>query len=498
MHRVLSRDQIRSFDRIAIEDCQVPGIILMENAGRGATEVIQTFLSDEDHVLIVCGTGNNGGDGFVVARHLVATGSTVSVVLLGEPDKLRGDALANHDAFLGLGGNVTVVADEASLPVFETELMQATVVVDGIFGTGLDREVKGRFAQVIDRMNATPATRVALDLPSGLDANTGSVLGTAVVADATITFGALKLGLLTPTGSRLCGDIHVAGLGVPSSILDQTGHEAEVLIGSRLKAMVDRLRTQSRLVEEGAVGVVVSDVETAWAARLAVRACLRTAPGTVRVLVAAGATDAVADLATDAEVVTWEAKQAAKSLAKAWKGCDALVFPQAGAAEIAAVNKARSSFEGTVVVGVTAALGAKATKLCGNGGDLALVADAAGLGALLATDADSVHADRFGSVRAAVEASDATVVLADSQPVVGMPGTAMGVRGERVEALDSRGLRAVACGVMGRVGCWGEAGVAALAGLHVTGSALQRWLESREGRGAPLALEVADEIPNVL
>ncbi|MFW5740854.1 MAG: NAD(P)H-hydrate epimerase, partial [Myxococcota bacterium] len=369
MHRVLSRDQIRSFDRIAIEDCTVPSIVLMENAGRGASEVILPLAETADHVLVVCGTGNNGGDGFVVARHLAAAGISVSVCLLGDPAKLRGDALANHDAYVGLEGRVTVIADEDALPVFETEALRADLLVDAIFGTGLDREIQGRYALVIDRMNATPATRVALDLPSGLDANTGVVLGTAVVADATITFGALKLGLLTPMGSRLCGDIHVAGLGVPSSILEQTGHEAEILVGGRLHAMVARMRTQARLVDDGHVGIVLSDPEDAWAARLAARAALRTAPGRVKLLVATSALDVIDDMAGDVEIERWDAKKPARSLPKAWTGCEALVFPCANVTELPAIGKARSSFDGTIVVGWTSTLGTKAKKLCASGGD---------------------------------------------------------------------------------------------------------------------------------
>jgi len=359
MHRVLSRDQIRSFDRIAIEDCHVPGVVLMENAGRGAAETIQSLITDEtDHVLVVCGTGNNGGDGFVVARHLLSAGESVSVCLLGDPSKLRGDALVNHEAFVGLDGHVVIVDDEGSLPVLETELLRAGLVVDAIFGTGLDREIRGRFAQAIDRMNATAATRVALDLPSGLDANTGTVLGTAVVADTTITFGALKLGLLTPTGSRLAGDIHVAALGVSPAILDETGHVAEILIASRLQSMVERLRTQARIIEDAPVGIVVSDEGSVWAARLALRACRRTAPGPVRLLPSRKALGSVQDLAAEALIEPWDAKQGVKSLAKAWAGCGSLVFPSVDPNELGAVEKARASFEGLLVAAAAPTLGA--------------------------------------------------------------------------------------------------------------------------------------------
>jgi NAD(P)H-hydrate epimerase len=496
MHRILSRDQIRSFDRFAIEDCRVPGLILMENAGRGAAEVIRTLLDDVEHTVVVCGTGNNGGDGFVVARHLTSFGASVSVCLLGDPGKLKGDALANHDAFLGLGGRVTIVEDDATMPVFETELLRAGLIVDAIFGTGLDREIDGRYAEVIDRINATPATRVALDLPSGLDANTGSVLGTVVVADVTITFGALKLGLLTPMGTRLAGDVHVANLGVPSTILERTGHDAEVLVGSRIQQMVERIRTQARIIDDGAVGIVVCGEDEAWALRLAMQAALRTAPGKVKLMAPAKMLWDLRGLASNARLEEIDPKQA-KGFAMAWEDCDTLVFPAATEADAALIKQARKSFDGSIVLGMSRNRG-KVKSLRSKGGDVAIVCDLQGLGALLDADEESVASDRFGSVREASELTESTLVLADTQPVIGVPGTALGVFGRRIDALDSDGIRAVCCGAIGRLACWSEASVASLGGLHLTAASVDRWLEDHKGRGGPLAEEVADGIPLAL
>jgi NAD(P)H-hydrate epimerase len=498
MHRVLSRDQIRSFDRIAIETCHVPGVVLMENAGRGAFEVIRSLLDDVDHVLVVCGSGNNGGDGFVVARHLLSSGVSVTVCLLSDPAKLRGDALLNHDAFVGLGGEVTLVEDEPGLLVLETELMRAGLVVDAMFGTGLDREIEGRYAEVIDRINATPATRVALDLPSGLDANTGTVLGTVVVADVTITFGALKLGLLTPMGARLAGEVHVASLGVPSSILEQTGHEAEVLVGARIRDMVQRIRAQAGILQDGAVGIVVSSEEEAWALRLAMLGALRTAPCRVKLIAPSRVLWGVRDLASNARLEELEPKDGAKTFERAVEDCDSIVFPSASEADLPWLKQARKSFDGSIVVRPSHSLGKKSKQLRSKGGDTVMVVGLEELGALFDADGESVDADRFGSVRSAMKACDAAVVLADTQPVIGIPGTSLGILGKRVEALDADGVRVVACGVMGRMACWSEASVAALAGLHVTSAAVEAWLDQRKGRGGPLAEEIAEGIPGVM
>lgn len=490
MHRVLSRDQIRSYDKIAMEKLHVPGVILMENAGRGAAEVIQSIVSNEPgHVLVVCGTGNNGGDGFVVARHLIAFGNEVSVVLLGEPDKLQGDALINHDAYLGIGGDVVIVADEGSLPVLETELRRSDFLVDAIFGTGLDREVEGRYAGAIDRMNATAATRIALDLPSGLDANTGAVLGTAVVADATITFGALKLGLLTPMGSRLAGEVHVAGLGVPASIIDETGHDAEVLVGSRIGAMVNRLREPSSLLDEGAVGIVVSSGRE-WAARLAAVAALRLGAREVILFGVPEAVARISDLAADTTIVVLDPKQPAKTLVKSWERCESVVFPVVGVDDLPLLKQTKKSFEGTLIAHGAEDLGARGEQLLAPGCDAALLFSAESLA--MAFDVGEGIDNRFGVVRSAVEASGATIVLADSQPVVGVPGTALGVLGKHVVGFDTSGMRAIASGVMGVIACWSDASVAALGGLHLTLACIEAWSAEGVAGRAPRAAEIAD------
>jgi NAD(P)H-hydrate epimerase len=153
-------------------------------------------------VVVVCGAGNNGGDGFVVARHLLARGAEVEVFLTGRSEKVMGDARINHDAYIDLGGAFTELPEGASLAPLEHALERADYVIDAIFGTGLDRPIQGHLVDVIAAINRAPCRSVALDVPSGLDADSGSPLGAAVQADDTVTFGHLKIGLLTPEGAR--------------------------------------------------------------------------------------------------------------------------------------------------------------------------------------------------------------------------------------------------------------------------------------------------------
>jgi NAD(P)H-hydrate epimerase len=194
---VLSRAEMRKFDAHASSACQVPSLLLMENAGRGAADVIVRELGlprgSAARIVIVCGAGNNGGDGFVVARRLLVWGAQPIVYLLVKPERLAGDALGNYRSFVAVGGLV-VELEPNQLSVLGSAIESARAVVDAVFGTGLDREVSGFFRYAIEFMNGARCPIFALDLPSGLDADSGAVLGVAVRAETTITFAHAKLG----------------------------------------------------------------------------------------------------------------------------------------------------------------------------------------------------------------------------------------------------------------------------------------------------------------
>ena len=205
---LMGATSMRALDRHTIEALGVPGDLLMESAGRAVVEVVLAERAGSaGPVLVVCGAGNNGGDGFVVARHLHLLGVAVHVLLIGERRKLRGDAAANAARLDKLG-----VAIAARAP----RIADAAVIVDALFGTGLDRAVTGAAAAAIRRINAArPSSRVvSVDLPSGLDTDTGQVYGVAVQADVTVTIGLPKLGLAQEPGRSLAGRVVVARVGI--------------------------------------------------------------------------------------------------------------------------------------------------------------------------------------------------------------------------------------------------------------------------------------------
>ncbi len=215
-NEALSTEVVREIDRTAIGEFGLPGLQLMENAGIGAAVCAAEMLEDstaEGPVVVLAGGGNNGGDGFVVARGLLERGLRVRVLLLGDPLRVKGDARTNLD-ILSQAGDI-VSSAPASMSGLKAALAGARLLVDAIFGTGLDRPVEGRPAEAIGAINAAGGPVLALDLPSGLDGDTGAVLGAAVRAETTVTFARPKHGLFRGEGPRLAGRVVLADIGDP-------------------------------------------------------------------------------------------------------------------------------------------------------------------------------------------------------------------------------------------------------------------------------------------
>lgn len=224
--RPLSREEVRGLDVLAADEFALPTLVLMENAGRAAADVWEDLAGGgRPRVLVACGPGNNGGDGGVMARHLDARGFPVSLVWFARQDAIRGDARAQWDV---LERSEVPQQDwfdarpEAEGPdpdALDDLFAGADWLVDGLLGTGLTRPLTGAFRAVVEAMNRSGRPILALDLPSGLDADTGRPLGVAVRARATVTFAARKLGFDAPGASAYTGTVHVADIGLPGKLL---------------------------------------------------------------------------------------------------------------------------------------------------------------------------------------------------------------------------------------------------------------------------------------
>jgi NAD(P)H-hydrate epimerase len=209
----LTRAQVRDLDRRAIEELGLPGAVLMENAGRGAAELLVS-LGIHGQVVICCGKGNNGGDGFVVARHLRNRGCRVRVLLFARPDELTGDAGMNFHVL----ERADVLIEIGNLDTLEPRLAAAEWTVDALFGTGLAGPVRPPFDAIVETINRKARRVFALDIPSGLDADTGEPMGPTIRALHTATFAALKKGFANPKAARHLGQVHLIDIGIPVTL----------------------------------------------------------------------------------------------------------------------------------------------------------------------------------------------------------------------------------------------------------------------------------------
>jgi NAD(P)H-hydrate epimerase len=231
---VLTRQQVRELDRRAIQEYGMSGLVLMENAGRGVADVICQLIGqppalpgvsraaiDAPVVTIVCGKGNNGGDGFVIARHLDMFGLAVRIVLLGNPEELTGDAAANFSIIRNAGLSIEIVAAPLDTVRFDAAITGSVWLIDAILGTGAVGEPRSPYAEAIDRMNASGLPIMAVDVPSGLDCDTGAPAQHTIRAAHTCTFVASKPGFSVERAKPYVGHLHVLDIGAPRRLLDE-------------------------------------------------------------------------------------------------------------------------------------------------------------------------------------------------------------------------------------------------------------------------------------
>lgn len=220
---ILSRDQVREVDRRAIDDYGIPGIVLMENASRGLAHLALQKLAQTAtgaRVAIVTGTGNNAGDGFALARHLQNARCYPVVLIVGQESRIAGDARTNLEIIKRMGLDLRLLTpDQQGLDQLADELQKAELIIDAIFGTGLSGAVRGFYKDVIEQINASAPAVLAVDIPSGLDCDTGQPLGVAIRAKTTVTFVARKLGFDAPGANAYTGEVLVVDIGAPRELL---------------------------------------------------------------------------------------------------------------------------------------------------------------------------------------------------------------------------------------------------------------------------------------
>ncbi len=450
---------MRAIDRWAIEEQGVPGVELMERAGAAVARAVERIAPDGP-VAIVCGKGNNGGDGLVVARLLREAAREVRVICTSSPEEFRGDALANLRRLPGPGplqldGEPWAGGDPARAGT--PPLEGCAAIVDALLGTGFEGEPRGAIAAAIEELSSAGAPVVSVDVPSGVDASSGVVAGGAVHAAATITFHAAKPGLWIRPGKAYAGEVEVAGIGIPRG----APSDAEVgLIDDAVLELLPRRGPDSTKFRSGHVLVAGGSRGLSGAPAMAARAAMRAGAGYVTALVPESLQPVLAGSGTP-ELMTRGLSEADGGLAEpaagdvlaaAERGGALALGPGLGRLEGAAAFARRLAREASLPMvldadGLNAHAG-RLGELAGRAAGTVLTPHAGELGRLLGVDSEAVERERLAHAREAAAQARAVLVLKGDDTIVAAPGGRAAVSRGASPALATAGTGDVLTGVI--------------------------------------------------
>jgi NAD(P)H-hydrate epimerase len=434
--RVLNAAQMREADRRAIDGLGIPSLVLMENAGRQVVDAMEASLGDlgEARVAVLCGRGNNGGDGFVVARVLHQRGADVRIFVAGAAAELRGDARANFDILGRLGIGVAEVPDEEAWAGCAPTVEACDVVVDALFGTGLTKALAGLASRIVTDVNRMDVPVVSVDLPSGLSADTHEVIGPCVEATLTVTFAAPKLPLVLWPAAQSAGDIVVADIGIPREVVESLdGPWIDVTSVEEVRSLVQPRADDSHKGDFGHVVIVAGSRGKTGAAHLAAMGALRSGAGLVTVATPASCLNVVASLGAEymtealAETAAGSVAAAAVDRVLALPGDVVAAGPGLGTDEEtrAFVHLLLDRTGRSLILDADAlnAFAGDAGALMGRDDlDVIVTPHPGEMARLVGTSTEAVQANRVESARSLAQSNHLYVVLKGHQTVVATPG----------------------------------------------------------------------------
>jgi hydroxyethylthiazole kinase-like uncharacterized protein yjeF len=282
---LLKASEMKEADRYTIEEIGIPGIVLMENAGMAVVRALDEAFPPEDQrkVLVFCGKGNNGGDGFVIARHLFLSGDDVEVLLLSEKEQLGGDAAANMKIADSLGIPITEITKIADFEKTGISLNDSDVIIDALLGTGIQKAAEGLYAYIIELINGSVSFIVSVDLPSGLPTDAGDLIGPAIEADLTVTFGYPKICHVLPPAENQCGELVIADICIPEEAVKFEKGRREVITAESLDGIIQPRLPDSHKGDYGHLLVVAGSMGKLGASVMAARSASKSGAGLVTV-----------------------------------------------------------------------------------------------------------------------------------------------------------------------------------------------------------------------
>ena len=276
--KIATSQIMRNIDSYCIDVLGIPGIILMENA---ALKVMKNIPENNKKFVIVCSSGNNGGDGFVVARHLLNRGNYVEVFFLGSDENMSADALVNFNIIRNMGAKIIEVNNNEELEILRESIIKSEITIDAIFGTGLSREVKGIYSLAITIMNENSKYILSIDVPSGFECNSGKVMGNCIRSNKTVTFELYKRGFISYDAESITGEIVIEKIGIPKAIVDKFHEDEYIMDIDFIKGLIKKRNKYSHKGDYGRTLILAGSAGFTGAAYISTQAAVRSGAGLV-------------------------------------------------------------------------------------------------------------------------------------------------------------------------------------------------------------------------
>jgi ADP-dependent NAD(P)H-hydrate dehydratase / NAD(P)H-hydrate epimerase len=510
---LVTAEEMQTMDRRTIQEMAIPGRVLMENAARGAVDIFLNIFPEslKSRIGVMAGRGNNGGDGFVMARCLAQMGAKVTVFLLSGEEKLQEDASANFSLLIPCGVKVVVLPDSVTFGEAKSLMRHQDVWIDAILGTGLKSEVRGYFKEAIDFLNETGKPIFAVDLPSGLNADTGQPLGTCIRATASATFAFAKAGHVLFPGVDLSGRVHIVDIGIPKAISDHPVPGQHLITHDLAQSLVKRRASDDHKGRAGHLVIAAGSPGKTGAAAMCATAAMRAGAGLVTLAVPRGIQPILMEKTTEVMtvdlpetedgVLSEHSAEPLFDLLKDGKRCLAL-GPGIGTAPDTGALVHRLMAESTVPLVIDAdglnLLAQSVGVLASAQSPVVLTPHPGEMARLTGLSVPSIQADRLGCARAFAVKWNVHLVLKGAATVVAGPDGTLAINSTGNPGMASGGMGDVLTGIISGLIVQGyDPFSACRLGVFIHGAAAD--LSARAiGQVGYLAGDVSDRIPGVL